>query len=65
LSQTGAPTENPIAEAACLRQSLHVAVTSRDIASRRAKRHPGLMDYAHDFRVLSGARGGENSSVSL
>src|SRR5262245_3101631 len=28
LSQTGAATENPIAEAACLRASLHVAVTS-------------------------------------
>ena len=32
LSQTGAPTENPIAEAACLRQSLHVALIGSDIA---------------------------------
>src|SRR5262245_61509064 len=32
LSQTGAPTENPIAEAARLRQSLHVAFMRRGAA---------------------------------
>src|SRR5215831_17564761 len=33
LSQTDAPTEDPPAETARLRQSLHVAVTRRDAAS--------------------------------
>jgi len=36
LSQTGAPTQNPVAEAACLRQSLHVAFMRRGAAPRHA-----------------------------
>src|SRR4029077_8503149 len=46
LSQTGAPTENPTAEAACLRQSLHVAVTASRICV-----DPALTDAATGFRA--------------